>query len=345
MRPRSFAALGLLTCAITLVAARGAQAHSFDPALLTLRESRPGVFTVVWKVPGAAALTDAALVPEFPARCRRVEELPSESNETSATSLWRIDCGADGLRGERVVVRGLADLRIDAIVRITWLDGTTTNGALQGEANELVVPPSRLPTGASIGRVCLSYIRLGIAHIWFGADHLLFVFGLLLLVRSGRALIKTITAFTIAHSLALASAVFGLVRVPPAPVEALIALSIVLVAIELARPVEAPPTLTTRYPWAVAFTFGLVHGLGFAGALSEIGLPADQIPLALLSFNVGVEIGQLAFVVAMWPLLRLFARLVARWAWTRSVPAYAIGALAVAWTLERIERFWLPPGS
>ncbi|HUI26774.1 MAG TPA: HupE/UreJ family protein [Candidatus Kryptonia bacterium] len=343
-RRRSAATLGLLAaCIVPIVGAR-AYAHSFDPVLLTLREHQPGVFDVVWKVPGAPILNDATLAPEFPAHCRRIEQFPADSTETSTISFWRIDCGAAGLRGERLAVRGLADLRLDAIVRITWQDGGAVSGALQGEADEFLIPPvaRERQDGASTVTVIVSYVRLGIAHIWLGADHLLFVFGLLLLVRSRRVLIETITAFTVAHSIALALAILGVVRVPAAPVEALIALSIVLVATELARSPEALPTLTARYPWVVAFGFGLVHGLGFAGALAEIGLPGDQVPLALFSFNVGVEIGQLGFVLAMLVPLRLFARLVSKWAWARWVPAYAIGAVAVAWALERIERFWMP---
>jgi hypothetical protein len=186
-----------------------------------------------------------------------------------------------------------------------------------------------------------SYCRLGSEHILLGFDHLLFVLGLMLLVQTWGTLIKTISAFTGAHSVTLALAVLGVVDVPPAPVEALIAVSIVLLAAELTRPPHAPPTLARRYPWLVAFAFGLLHGLGFAGALAEIGVPSDRIALALLSFNLGVEAGQLAFVMAMLGPLVLAQRSARAWPRARLVPAYAIGALAVAWTFERVQRFWL----
>jgi hypothetical protein len=181
------------------------------------------------------------------------------------------------------------------------------------------------------------YGELGVEHILGGTDHLAFVFGLLLLVRGWGRLLGTISAFTLAHTLTLGLAVLGIVRVPPAPVEAMIAVSIVLVAVEALRPADAPPTLAHRKPWLVAFLFGLLHGLGFAGALAELGLPADQLPAALLAFNAGVEVGQLAFVATMlvpvvW--LRRLPRAV------QAIPAYAIGALAVAWTFERVAAFW-----
>jgi hypothetical protein len=197
-------------------------------------------------------------------------------------------------------------------------------------------------TGGSLGRVFFAYVRIGIEHILFGVDHLLFVLGLMLLVDSWRMLVKTISAFTVAHSMALALAVLGLVDVPPALVEALIALSIVLVAVELTRG-GAVPTVTRRYPWAVAFAFGLLHGLGFAGALTAIGLPPGELVLALVAFNVGVEIGQLLFIGAMLAPRAWLRRAAARWTFVESVPAYVIGSLAFAWMLERVGRFWLPP--
>jgi HupE/UreJ protein len=205
----------------------------------------------------------------------------------------------------------------------------------------LVPAGSAVGRGAAVGTVLWNYGRLGVEHILFGFDHLLFVLGLLLLVDSWPVLLKTITAFTLAHSLALALAVLGVVRVSPAPAEVLIALSIVLVALELTRAPDTAPTLTTRYPWAVAFGFGVVHGLGFAGALAEVGLPPDQIPLALLSFNLGVELGQAMFVGTLAVPLVLFRRHVAAASLLRRAPAYAIGAVAVAWTLERLERLWM----
>ena len=313
-------------------------AHAFEPALLDLREQRPGVFEVVWKTPGPLA---GGLSPELPAHCRRRDH----SSEGEGVTFFQADCGAVGLRGQRVAVRGLVGTRADAVVRITWSDGTVTSGVLGSASEELLVPAASgsggLGVGAPARAVLLGYARLGVLHILSGFDHLLFVLALLLLVPSVSTLVQTITAFTLAHSLTLALAVLGVVRVPAAPVEALIAASIVLLAAELARPAGAPPTLARRWPWAVAFLFGLLHGLGFAGALAEVGLPADQIPLALFGFNVGVEAGQLMFVAAMLGPVVGVRRLATTRAWVRLVPAYAIGVLATAWALERVQRFWL----
>ena len=182
------------------------------------------------------------------------------------------------------------------------------------------------------------YLELGFTHIWSGVDHLLYVFGLMLLVRNGRTLVKTITGFTLAHSITLAAAALGYVNVPAAPVEAVIALSIIYVAAEVVHARQGRTSLAQRAPWIVAFGFGLLHGLGFAGALSEVGLPAHAIPTALLLFNVGIEIGQLSFVglllIAARALQRTAPATVRRLEW---VPPYAIGSLASFWFLERIQ--------
>ena len=342
---------GAVWCAAMLsLQASAAFAHSFAPAVLDLRERQPGVFDVVWKLPGPDAGSlrpgDQDLRPEFPPHCRRFERSTSDNNGEAQPFYWRIDCGPPGLRGATLAVRGLDGSRVDVIVRIEWQDGDATSGVLRSGSESLIVPDRvvrGLGAGASAGVVVRNYGRLGVEHILLGFDHLLFVLGLMLLIDGWGTLVKTISAFTLAHTLTLALATLGVVRVPPAPVEALIAVSIVMVALELTRGGDAPPTVTRRYPWVVAFLFGLLHGLGFAGALTEIGLPPDQIPLALLSFNLGVEVGQLAFVTAMVVPVRLGRRISARWSPARLVPAYAIGALAVAWALQRIERFWTLP--
>jgi hypothetical protein len=188
----------------------------------------------------------------------------------------------------------------------------------------------------------LGYLRLGVEHILFGIDHLLFVLGLILLVGGLGPLMKTITAFTLAHSITLGLATLGVVRIPQAPVEAVIALSIVFLAAELVRQGRGETGLTARRPWLVAFAFGLLHGLGFAGALSDVGLPPGDVPSALLLFNVGVEAGQLAFVVAALALVRAVQSLPAP-AWRRleGVSAYAIGSLAAFWVMQRISGFWV----
>ena len=322
---------------LVLMAAGIAAAHSFDPTLLDLREREGGVYDVVWKSTAAPAERGRSrqLTPVFGAACRRVGARSAPSAEVEGLIVFRIDCGTRGLRGQTIGVAGLGGHPTDVVLRIQWADGTLTTGVLRSGAEELVVPG--IGAGVPLGTVLWRYGALGVEHILAGTDHLAFVLGLLLLVRGWRRLVGTISAFTLAHTLTLGLAVLGVVRMPSAPVEAMIAVSIVLVAIEALRPSEAPPTLAHRMPWLVAFLFGLLHGLGFAGALAELGLPPDQVPAALLAFNGGVEVGQLAFVAVMLGPVLLLRRLPRS---VQAVPAYAIGTVAVAWALERIAGFW-----
>ncbi len=333
-----------------LLAARSALAHSFEPAVLALQERGSGVFDVVWKMPGPESglvtESDYSLRPGFPAHCRLLDQMDDRGSNDEQPVHRRVSCGAAGLRGQRLTVDGLNGSRLDVIVRVTFADGETMSGVLRSGATEWIVPAAQQAAGLRGGApavvVLWGYLRLGVEHILLGYDHLSFVLALMLLVPTLGKLVKTISAFTIAHSLTLALALLGVVHVPPAPVEALIAMSIALVALELTRgPTAAEPTLSRQYPWAVAFIFGLLHGLGFAGALTQIGLPPEQIPLALVGFNVGVEIGQLLFVLTMLGPVALSTRITTRWAPARLVPAYAIGALAVAWTIGRLQRFWM----
>jgi hypothetical protein len=323
-----------------------AGAHSFEPAVLDVREHAAGVFDVIWKVPGpesgSFAPGDALPEPVLPAHCLRVATAGASLPQPGELSSWRVDCGTLGLHEQPLAVNGLGP-RLEVIVRCTWRDGDSGSAVLRNGAEAFVLPANRTAAaadGSAVGDVVFAYVRIGIEDILLGADHLLFVFGLMLLVESWGMLIKTIIAFTAAHSLALGLAVLGVVTVPPALVEALIALGIVLVASELTR---GGATFTKRYPWAVAFAFGLLHGLGFAGALTGIGLPRAQLAWALLAFNVGVEIGQLLFVVAMLAPRAWLRRAAAQWTVVERVPAYAIGSVACAWMLERIGRFWVPP--
>lgn len=306
-------------------------AHGFEPALLDVTEGEGGQYGVLWKRrPGPGRL-----LPRFPDHCRSLGEVPAPvpvAAPGAAAQLWRIDCGEAGLRGGTIAVEGL-DARADVVVRVAWRDGRLTSGVLRFETPEL-----RLPAGPSgdAGVVLRAYVGLGIEHILLGIDHLLFVLGLVLLAERWGTLVRTVTAFTVAHSLTLALAAFEILTLPQAPVDATIALSLVVLALELLRDPAAEPTLTRRAPWLVAFGFGLLHGLGFAGALAAVGLPPDHVPLALLAFNVGVELGQLAFVVAVLPAVALGRRLAAHRPLIGRLPAYGIGALAVAWTLERL---------
>jgi hydrogenase/urease accessory protein HupE len=338
----------LVVAALLLAPGAGAAwAHTFEPALLDLRERDPGVFDVIWRPPGkesgAVMPGEPALVPRLPPGCRELARLAADEE----VEAFRVDCGPKRLRGATIAVPGIAGSRIDAIVRVVWNDGHAASGVLRSDGEAFVVPegPSggMLLLGAPARTVARRYVALGIAHILNGWDHVLFVIGLFLLVATTRDLVATISAFTLAHSLTLAAAVLGLVRLPSAPVEAAIALSIVLLARELLRSADEPPTLARRWPWLMAFTFGLLHGLGFAGALAETGVPPDQIPLALVAFNVGVEAGQLMIVGALVAMAAVLARVAWSRSWLRRVAPYAMGTLATAWTIERVLRFWTVP--
>jgi hydrogenase/urease accessory protein HupE len=244
-----------------------------------------------------------------------------------------------GLAGKAIEFPTLAASRIDVLVRVERSDGTTQLGRV------LPVEPRFLVT-ASPGafEVAQTYTVLGIEHILTGFDHLLFVLALLILVKGTRRLIATITAFTLAHSLTLFAATLGWIHVPGPPVEAVIALSIVFVAGEIVHAQQGRPGLTQRYPWIVAFTFGLLHGLGFAGALAEVGLPPLSIPMALLFFNVGVEIGQLIFIAVVLAVIAVGRRVagtlkISPPSWLWRVPPYAIGSMASFWVVQRVAAF------
>jgi hydrogenase/urease accessory protein HupE len=309
-----------------------AEAHPLAPALLQIEEHADGTADVAWKT-SLLRVRGSRVEPELPAGCRTLAPPVAEEAADSVTLRWRIDCAPGGLAGRTVAVRGLETSKTDALVRVSLADGRLVRGVLRAFAPELEIPVSERPQSVFWG-----YLRLGFDHILEGIDHLLFVFGLLLLATSFRLLLETITAFTVGHSVTLTLAAFGLAQVPQAPVEVAIAASIFVLAVELARGSDAPPTPIRRYPWLMAFLFGLLHGLGFAGALREIGLPADDLPLALFSFNVGIELGQITFVAAVLLAGLLLRRALARRpAWLDRVPVYAMGCLSAYWVLARLE--------
>jgi hydrogenase/urease accessory protein HupE len=261
---------------------------------------------------------------------------PSVTNESEVpgASITRmlLDCGDTGLVGGKITIDRLSETSAEVLVRVEFADGTSQTQLLRPASPFMTVegPRSAFAVGAE-------YLLLGFDHILAGIDHLVFVLGLTLIVGGGWRLVKTITAFTVAHSITLALSTLGFVRVSQAPVEAAIALSIVFLARELVMLRQGHPGLTSRAPWLVAFIFGLLHGLGFAGALREIGLPQGDIPLALLAFNLGVEAGQLAFVAVVLLVMnfgkRIYPDTLPRW--LGKVPAYGIGTVAAFWTLER----------
>jgi len=311
-----------------------ARADEIRPALLELSEREGGWVDVTWKVPmrGDRALALTPVLPQF------FERAAPPAGRTVAGAWVEYSSyrtGGNSLTGSTLTVDGLAGVSTDVLVRVRLIDGTEHSAVLRGSSLEFTIPEQ-----ATKGEVALSYWQMGTIHILEGFDHLLFLATLLLIVTGIWPLLKTVTAFTVAHSLTLVLATLGLVNIPPAPTEAVIALSILLLAVEALNKSHGELTLAERYPWLIAFTFGLVHGLGFAGALSEIGIPQNEVPLALLMFNVGVETGQVLFVVAVSLLLAALARLnpgssqfVARTA------PYAIGGVAAFWTIERVASF------
>jgi len=308
-------------------------ADVFRPAYLELREVDGERYDVLLKVPARDGVRLSMDV-RFTAGTEEIE--PRRSQFLTGTHLqrWRIE-REGGLVGTTIEIVGRAAGVTDVLARIERLDGTSQVESLPpGRATFTVEPP------LGLAQTAVTYLVLGVEHILGGIDHLLFVLALLLIVRGFRRIAITVTAFTLAHSLTLAAATLGFVLVPGPPVEAIIALSIVFVAAEVVRGLRGTPGLTARAPWVVAFSFGLLHGFGFAGALAEVGLPQKAIPLALLTFNVGVELGQLLFVAAVLAMVSLAARLPVRAPrWAAWVPPYAIGAVAMFWLLERVAAF------
>jgi len=367
--------LTAVAAAVVLACASSASAHEVRPAFLDLTERVPGEFDVLWKVPAlggvplageelphesTAPASNAAsgatqtmpcgcpvptasrlasgvlpIHPALPADAQtlvppQVERLPG-----AELRRWTIRTGAKGLEGWEVTVHGLEATMVDVLVRIAFADGRVVSRLLRPDA------PSFTFAAADAGPAASGYFVLGLEHILFGVDHLLFVLCLVLLVRGLGPILRTVTAFTVAHSITLGLATLGYVNMPSAPVEAVIALSIVFLATEIAKRRAGAPSLTERQPWLVAFIFGLLHGFGFAGALSDVGLPANDIPLALLLFNVGVEAGQLLFVAAVLLVVMGLRRVAsAPPAWLRPTPAYGIGALATYWLIARVTALW-----
>jgi len=323
-----------LLAAALLTVAGAAHAHEVRPGYLELRETSPGVFEVLFKVPMFGGMR-FSLQPVLPTACRSQVPVATYEAQSAVLMRWTVACDTS-LAGQTISIPGLAGTLIEVLVRIETRDGRTIVQRLKPTAPSFVVPA--VPSAWQVAR---TYLVLGVEHILGGVDHLLFVLALMLIVPTRLMLLKTITAFTVAHSITLALATLGAVHVPGRPVEATIALSVVYLAAELAQLKQGRPGLTSRAPWLVAFTFGLLHGLGFAGALAEVGLPERQIPLALLQFNVGVELGQLQFVAAVLAVSALARRLAVPWAtWAWRLPAYGIGATAAYWVVQRTVSFW-----
>ena len=307
-----------------------AHAHPLAPALLELREHGGGRVEVKFKTP-AKRLPGTNLVPLLPESCSTTALPTFEREGTGVVERYAADCNTS-LAGARVGIRGLEASQTDALLRVGLADGRHIQAVLRSSEPSLVIPerPSRLA-------VVRDYVRLGVEHIASGFDHLLFVFGLLVLVAARTVpLLKTVTAFTVGHSVTLSLAVLGFVAFPSGLVELAIAGSIFVLGAELAQAPGGAPSRLRRFPWAMAWAFGLLHGFGFAGALAEIGLPSGEIPLALFAFNVGIELGQLAFIGLVLAAWRLVVRVqVPLPPWSSALPAYGIGCLAAYWCIER----------
>jgi hydrogenase/urease accessory protein HupE len=313
-----------------LLAPLAAWADESRPAYLEVKETAPGRFSVLWRTPVLAGM-QLPVVLKLPDRAKDLKEpLVSELADSLLERRW-IDAGPNGLTGERIEFSGLQLTIIDVLARFEMLDGRNWTVIARPSQPRIEVAGSR-GAFAAVG----AYLAHGIEHILFGMDHLLFVLGLLLLVRDRRMLVKTITSFTVAHSITLAIATFGYASAPIDPLNAAIALSILFLGPEIARVWRGETSLTIQAPWLVAFVFGLLHGFGFAGALTGAGLPRGELPLALLMFNIGVEIGQLAFVLLVVLLERSFRQLEIRWPeWAMRAPGYLIGTAGAFWTIQR----------
>lgn len=318
-----------------------AHAHPLAPALLELREQASGRYSVLWRT-SASRVQRRDVIPQLPATCHEVSPpvVGSEENE-SLVARWTVQCAAGGIAGQALSVQGLERSGINVILRIEPRAGAVIQQLLDAQTPAFVMPQP-----AAQVAVFPAYLRLGVEHLLTGLDHVLFVFGLWLLVRGFRPLFYTITAFTLGHSLTLALATLGLVRVNPALTELGIALSILVLALEIVRPAQQRSAWLMKRPWAVAGLFGLLHGMGFAGALAEVGLPAGEIPLSLLAFNLGIEFGQLVLIAVLLALGAAWATLAQTLraqpvSVLRALPPYVIGALAAFWCIERAATMWV----
>lgn len=313
-----------------LLASQRVVAHEIRPAYLEIRLDAAQSVRILWKQPVAGEMA-LPLRPKLSSGWTDTDPPRSIVTDSFLIRDWTVVAPHAPLEGQRLWVDGLDKTLTDVLIRIVQTNGDETTHILRPGENSYAIS---LP--AKSAPPILEYLTLGIEHIWNGIDHLLFVLGLMLLAPRFRALLQTITAFTLAHSITLAAAALNVIKVPPAPVEAVIALSILYLATELVHVAEGRPALGQRYPWLVAFAFGLLHGLGFAGALSEVGLPANRIPVALLLFNCGIEIGQIVFVSAVLVVLALLARVLPPLACAsrRALP-HVIGSLAAFWFIER----------
>jgi hypothetical protein len=323
-------AVRLWSVAVMVAVATAAQAHETRPAYLELKETGPGRFSVLWRTPVLAGMRLPVAL-ELPGAVQNLKDPVTQELTDSLVERRWIDAGPDGLAGTRIAFPGLQLTITDVLVRVEMRDGRTWT---------TIVHPSRpwveLAAAQTGWGVAGTYVVQGIRHILFGADHMLFVLGLLLIVADRWMLLKTVTAFTVAHSITLAVATLGSAAPPVVPLNAAIALSILFLGPEIVRVWRGKTSFTIRHPWVVAFAFGLLHGFGFASALTGAGLPRAELPLALVTFNVGVELGQIGFIALVVALEHAFRVLQVHWPrWLQALPGYTVGTLGAYWTIQR----------
>lgn len=316
--------------------------HEIRPAYLELKQTESEIYEVLWKLPGRGENMRLGLYVELPDNCTNINDPRSSMSYEVYTERWTIKCEG-GLSGKTIRIAGLSGTVTDVLVRLERLDGSVQVTRLTPSAPSFVVATQHGGMG-----VAKTYTVLGIEHILSGIDHLLFVLALIIITGGGWKLVKTVTAFTVSHSISLTLATLGFVNIPQGPVEAVIALSIVFVATEILRERQGKKGLTSHAPWVVALTFGLMHGLGFAGGLREAGLPATHIPTALLFFSIGVEVGHFLFIGVVLSLMVVMNRAVSkltptinltRFSITHTFAPYVIGSVSMFWVIERITAF------
>jgi len=310
-------------------------AHEIRPGFLQIQQVNDTTYNVYWKIPRLGDAIPKIYV-NFPDAFIVTESKRPNPIPGFALYVYQIT-SQEPLNGQIITIGGLDKTLIDVLVNVNFLNGEKISFMIQPDDPSYIVPEKETLIGT-----IKTYLILGVEHILFGIDHLLFVLALLLITVGFKKLVKTVTAFTIAHSITLTLAALGFIGLPGPPVEAVIALSIVFLAVELLHYYKGEKTLTAKYPWVVAFIFGLLHGFGFAGALTTIGLPQTTIPSALLFFNIGVEIGQITFILGVLGLIWILKKTKVTFPkWATFVPVYAIGGIASYWLIERVVGFWM----
>jgi hydrogenase/urease accessory protein HupE len=319
----------LLLVLPVLTIASAAWSHEIRPGYLELRESGDGSYELLWKKPAGGEI-EIRIAPVVPEGCELLT--PDRQQITPGAVLVRGTLRCEGgIAGKTLRIAGLETTVTDVLLRIHHADGRVESHLLRPSS-----PAATLGAVTTAGGRALAYLRLGVEHILLGVDHLLFVLGLLLIVSDRWMLMKTITSFTLAHSTTLAVATLGYASAPLPPLNAAIALSILFLGPEIVRVWRGETSFTIRHPWIVAFAFGLLHGFGFASGLTTMGLPRAEIPIALLLFNLGVEAGQIFFVLLVLLLERSFRALEIRWSrFATALPGYAVGSLGAYWTIQR----------